>query len=138
MGRRGPQPTPTAILENRGSWLAVHRKDAGEDRLADMPAPPQWLADKYREHWERFGGYLVGNGVMKERFVESVAALCVAYQDFIDYATGANPDLDADKVYKRLMDALTRHGLTPASAGAVAVTTKAKPTGLAALKLASA
>ena len=96
------------------------------------------MHEDLREHWHRFGSYLVGTGVMKERFVEGMAALCVAYHDFIGQATGKRPDLDPDKTYKRFMDALTRHGLTPSSAGAVAVTTKAKPTGLAALKLASA
>ena len=107
--------------------------------MSDLPEAPEWMRnrDDLMAHWQRFGSYMIGTGVMKERFVEGLAALCVSYQNFIDCTTGADPSACPHQTYKQFMDALTRHGLTPASAGAVAVTTKAKPTGLAALKLAN-
>ena len=106
--------------------------------MLDLPDPPTWMRrPELLDHWRMFGAHLIGNGVMKERFTPSLAALCVAYQDFIECATGLSVK-DMEKVSRRYMDALARHGLTPASAGSVSVTTKAKPTGLAALKLASA
>jgi len=90
---------------------------------------------------------------MLDRYSPSLAVLCTACVHYIrlekrvakeplTVKSSGGPKTNPvwteyDRAYKRLMDALTRHGLTPASAGAVAVTTKAKPTGLAALKLAN-
>ena len=53
MGRRGPAPTPTAILKLRGSPRATRR-----DRKDEPPGPPGrpdrpvWLDDQAREMWD--------------------------------------------------------------------------------------
>lgn len=50
MGKRGPKPTPTEILKQRGSPLAKTRK--GEPCLnPEIPDPPKWLDPKARPYW---------------------------------------------------------------------------------------
>lgn len=51
MGRRGPKPTPTAILESRGSWRAKTRK--GEPKSTGRPTCPDWLPERARPIWQR-------------------------------------------------------------------------------------
>lgn len=51
MGKRGPPPTPTAILKLRGSWRGKSRgeePDAGEG----APERPEHLSDDAKKVWE--------------------------------------------------------------------------------------
>jgi P27 family predicted phage terminase small subunit len=52
MGRRGPAPTPTAILQARGSWRGKANKDepGPEPRSPDCP---EWLTDAAKEVWRQ-------------------------------------------------------------------------------------
>lgn len=52
MGRRGPAPTPTAILRLRGSRLAGQRGDEPRPPRA-APARPDWLDDEGRAAWQQ-------------------------------------------------------------------------------------
>ena len=50
MGRRGPKPTPTATLKQRGSARAKTRKR--EPRLnPEIPEAPKWLDAKAKKYW---------------------------------------------------------------------------------------
>lgn len=52
MGTRGPAPTPTKILEARGSWRAKTR--AGELQFpVERPECPAWLSTEARAEWDR-------------------------------------------------------------------------------------
>jgi phage terminase small subunit len=51
MGLRGPQPTPTAILRARGSWLVNHRKDEPQPEKGGPPCP-RWLNKDARKIWK--------------------------------------------------------------------------------------
>lgn len=54
MGRRGPKPTPTAILRRRGSGLVVNRDDRGEPTLEwKVPDAPDSLDHDAIEYWDR-------------------------------------------------------------------------------------
>src|SRR5687767_4725730 len=54
MGARGPQPTPTAILKARGSWLAPAREKAGEPQVqVAAPSCPVGLKGEARKEWKR-------------------------------------------------------------------------------------
>lgn len=50
MGKRGPRPTPTRILELRGSWRA--KKRPGEPKPAGVPQCPDWLSAEGKSAFE--------------------------------------------------------------------------------------
>jgi P27 family predicted phage terminase small subunit len=52
MGRRGPPPTPTAVLEARGSWRAKINKSEMKPR-SGAPKPPADLKGEALEEWKR-------------------------------------------------------------------------------------
>lgn len=65
MGKRGPAPTPTKLLEARGSWLAKTRKrEPKPDLCEDLPKPPRWLPKTSRTHWNAYGEEIMRLGVM--------------------------------------------------------------------------
>lgn len=81
MGRRGPKPTPTAILEARGSWRAKARKDAGEVEpplLKEPPRPPPGLDRRGREMWKRITPRLIDLGVLAVTDLWALEHLCMA------------------------------------------------------------
>ena len=52
MGKRGTPKTPTAILEQRGSWRANER--INEPQFEDgIPECPDWLRPEAKEAWEQ-------------------------------------------------------------------------------------
>ena len=63
MGRRGPRPTPTAILKARGSWRAKTRKDEPQP-AASIPDPPDWLAPVARAFWDQLVPELAALGLL--------------------------------------------------------------------------
>ncbi len=75
MGRRGPAPTPTKILETRGSWRAKTR--SGEPRPEPgKPVCPKHLTKDQRAVWARLckvlddmGVLTVADGSQLERYV---------------------------------------------------------------------
>lgn len=94
MGARGPQPTPTAILEQRGSWRAKSRP--GEPRLpATVPDCPERLTGERRQTWEA-----------ASELLEEMNVLTVA--------DGLALELLADLVsrYRALADTIAEHGET--------------------------
>lgn len=152
MGRRGPKRTPTAVLKIRGSWLATDRSDAGERGVGELPAPPAWLSEASRAQWHHIGQWLVGWGVMLDRYEPGLAELCDAYAQFIAVTEAAHGQpfwtetdkggikphpvwAEKDRAAKRLKDSLSRYGLTPAAASSVKVEEAPKQTGLDGLKL---
>ena len=94
---------------------------------------------------------------MLDRYTPSLAALCVAYAHYIrieslvrdepisvetaESGDKSNPAwAEFDRAYKRLMDALSRHGLTPSAASGitgVAAKPEERPQGLSRLRLAN-
>lgn len=51
MGKRGPRPTPTAVLKLRGSWRAKNNPD--EPRAEGEPEKPADLSEEAGKVWDR-------------------------------------------------------------------------------------
>jgi P27 family predicted phage terminase small subunit len=78
----GPQPTPTPLLEARGSWRAKERKKDGEPQIEPLhhvPECPEWLEGFGREHWDRHIQALAVSRVVTAVDVDMFAALCLQY-----------------------------------------------------------
>lgn len=75
MAGNGPPPTPTAVLEARGSPRAASRR--GEPRMmAAAPPRPSWLAGEAQDAWEYLVPLLVGVGVLTELDQHALATWC--------------------------------------------------------------
>ena len=81
MGRRGPPPTPTPILEARGSWRAKARD--GEPRLPlSAPACPGWLSAEAKEEWRRQIAQLKQMGCIARCDRAALSIYCEAWAEF--------------------------------------------------------
>jgi P27 family predicted phage terminase small subunit len=79
MGRRGPQPTPTKVLELRGSWLAKTRR--GEPQPdAVIPDKPGWLEDDASVAWDRLTQQLHAIGLIAQIDENALARYCRLWQ----------------------------------------------------------
>ena len=77
MGRRGPAPTPTAILKLRGSTLVSKRRRKNEAQgPAGAPDRPDWLDDEARKMWDHLLPMLDGMGVLTRVDGNSLARYC--------------------------------------------------------------
>jgi P27 family predicted phage terminase small subunit len=77
MGRRGPAPTPTPILQLRGSTLATQRRQNAEVQgPAGLPEPPDWLDAVARSAWDHVVPLLVSMGVLTRIDGNALARYC--------------------------------------------------------------
>ncbi|NOT00457.1 MAG: phage terminase small subunit P27 family [Phycisphaerales bacterium] len=77
MGKRGPKPTPTAVLKLRGSTLVSRRREASEVRGPDgIPDCPDWLDDEAKLAWDEVVPMLDGMGVLKRIDGKALARYC--------------------------------------------------------------
>ena len=75
MGRRGPAPTPTAMLKLRGSWRAKTRE--GEPQPPPgRPKCPQWLDDDAKKVWRQLVPQLDEMGVLTKVDANALARYC--------------------------------------------------------------
>ena len=75
MGKRGPKPTPTAILRMRGSWRA--NLNPGEPQYEPGAPPcPRWLGVEARKVWRRLTPQLAAAGVLTRVDCEALARYC--------------------------------------------------------------
>jgi len=81
MGKRGPKPTPTAVLKMRGSWLVNNR--SGEPAASGVPNPPDWLTGESLAKWNELVPKLVGMGTIGDVDGDVVAAYCEAWGEFV-------------------------------------------------------
>jgi len=94
MGRRGPKPTPTAVLQLRGSWRAKESKRKGEAKFSG-PAPrrPRGLGRIAAAEWNRVAPILAKQGLLTEVDRTALEAYCIWYE-----------------IYRKLLAALNRKG----------------------------
>jgi P27 family predicted phage terminase small subunit len=65
MGKRGPKPTPTAILKLRGSTLVSKRRESDEVQGPEGdPEQPDWLDDVAKAAWDQLVPLLETMGVL--------------------------------------------------------------------------
>jgi len=80
---RGRMPTPTAILEARGSPCAKPR--LGEPRLpVERPSCPRWLKGETRAEWNRQAKALESAGILARCDRALLAAYCEAWGEFVE------------------------------------------------------
>jgi len=80
MGKRGPKPTPTKILNIRGSWRGKDRPDA--DLEPSLPEMPDWLSKAAKAEWKRRIPEIHALGVLQKVDVTILAMYCT---DFAEY-----------------------------------------------------
>ena len=77
MSKRGPKPTPTAVLKLRGSTLVSKRREAAEVKgPAGTPDRPEWLDDEARLAWDQVVPLLEGMGVLTRVDGNALARYC--------------------------------------------------------------
>lgn len=130
MGRRGPPPTPTAILQMRGSSLVPQRE--GELSFpVSAPSCPTWLNAEAKAEWKRQVKHLESAGVIAEVDRAALAAYCEAWGEFRDlcaevqklaasdggYTVAINRGLvnAKAKAVERLLRLAGQFGFTPAA-----------------------
>ena len=82
MGRRGPAPTPTRILELRGSWRAGKRGNEPHPAV-EAPTCPSWLDREATAEWRRVIPPLVRLGVIAKIDRACLAAYCLAWSRLV-------------------------------------------------------
>ena len=110
MGRRGPQPTPTKVLQARGSWRAKTRGDEPQVEPG-RPPRPRWIAPKGKKLFDELAVYLEDIGVMTQLDGLALGLLCDAWSDYVENKTRENR--------KHLLLLLREFGLSPASRASV-------------------
>jgi P27 family predicted phage terminase small subunit len=83
MGKRGPKPTPTAVLAARGSWRAALRQGEPQPKVC-VPPCPDWLSGDSQKMFNDLAALLAGLGMMTECDTMSLASLCDAWHDFLN------------------------------------------------------
>lgn len=75
MGRRGPAPTPSAVLKLRGTYR--QGQDFNEPRPPPAPPdPPDWLDEPAREVWAQLAPQLKASGLLTILDVHTLARYC--------------------------------------------------------------
>lgn len=82
MGRRGPRPTPTKVLELRGSKRA--KLNRGEPKPGPgVPEAPSWLDDESRAVWEQLVPQLEEMAVLSKIDALALARYCVLWTQWV-------------------------------------------------------
>ncbi len=77
MGKRGPKPTPTAVLKLRGSTLVSKRRQAMEVKGPEgTPERPDWLDDEAKAAWDELVPNLEGIRVLTLADRNALARYC--------------------------------------------------------------
>lgn len=84
MGRRGPPPTPTEILNQRGSWRGKTKARKAEPK-PETPAPnkPAWLLPLAAQEWDRVAPELQALKLLTAIDWASFAAYCQTYAHWV-------------------------------------------------------
>ena len=77
-GLKGPAPTPTKILELRGSWRAKTRHGEPQPPPAGQ-APPEWLTPEAIPVWDRLVPRLAIMGLFTTLDIEAVGRYCMLF-----------------------------------------------------------
>ena len=81
MGRRGPAPTPTKLLQLRGSWKGDSRKGEPEPTLGE-PSCPTWLDPEAKDEWRRVVPSMLAAGTLAYVDRAVLAGFCQSWADY--------------------------------------------------------
>ena len=126
----GPKPTPTAILEQRGSWRAKDRTHEPVPDLPDGLTPPAGLTGKPLSIFLELGPRLIGVGLLTVADLPTFSRYCrlyVAWENAYDLI-GEEPDRSAVLTLAKLDEMLRKleanFGLSPADRTGISVEKK--------------
>jgi P27 family predicted phage terminase small subunit len=102
MGVRGPAPTPTALLEGRGSWRSGLRIS---EPVSDVESPPcpKWIQGEAKTEWERIVPELLLRRTLSKSDLAMLAGYCQAWGEFANATRRVNALDTGNKKYKGLM-----------------------------------
>jgi len=83
MGKRGPRPTPQAILKAVGSRKAASRPNEPTP-VPGAPPKPEWLDEIASAKWDEIVPLLMARGCMDVIYGDFIAMYCQAHQDLHD------------------------------------------------------
>ena len=133
MGARGPCPTPTAVLEARGSTVPGRRRTGEPRPPVEAPGCPSWLSREARAEWRRVVAELERMGVIAKADRAALTVYCEAWGDFVALRAEIDRRIKAagpggydvvisagllnakNKTADRLVRAAQQFGLTPAA-----------------------
>lgn len=81
MGQRGPKPTPTKVLEMRGSWRAKKRDEPGVEM--GKPTMPSYLSVTERQTWRKLTALLERAGLLAKLDGQMLGRYCVLYGQWL-------------------------------------------------------
>lgn len=139
MGKRGPKPVPTKILEARGSWRANRPEEP--DAAPGVPQCPGWLAefDPFAaEVWRDVMPLLVAQGTVAQIDWLALASLCQNFSlwrrsaELVECAEPGTPEWrrlysTANQALGQVLRLSSRFGLTPADRAGLHVEKEDKP-----------
>lgn len=80
MGKRGPQPKPTALKLVEGVRPSrVNQDEPQMPPLAGTPEPPEWLSEVAAAYWRDLAPQMVPTGVLTAADLHGFAVLCEAF-----------------------------------------------------------
>lgn len=135
----GPPPTPTEILQQRGSWRGNVRGNEPKPAVG-KPAMPPWVTGRARELWDELVGLLLPLGLVTVTDGLMLAQLCRWAARFEEADQAANEAevgtsqwrlmlSIADRATGQMLRLSARFGLTPADRGGLSVAVPAAGNG---------
>ena len=115
MGKRGPQKTPTAILDGRGSWRGKVRK--GDPRPEPYyPKCPEWMGLREQAVWDRLIPELFNLGIMTRLDAFAFSRYCAYSVLWLsEFENEDRKEGTLEKYSNQLSRLESSFGLTPSS-----------------------
>lgn len=92
MGKRGPQPTPTATLAARKSWRANQEKRKNEVQpvaLSIVPDPPAWLTEAGAVEFRRIAPEIHPSGLLTVADIDALGAYAERLSQYVELRAAA-------------------------------------------------
>jgi P27 family predicted phage terminase small subunit len=88
MGLRGPAPTPTKVLQLRGTFRQDRHGDPASEPelelLTVLPKAPRFLGSAGRWEWHRIGPELIERGLLAKADLAAFAGYCASLSRAVD------------------------------------------------------
>lgn len=121
MGARGPQKTPTKLLDKRGAWRAKERTKTEPQHVPGKPKCPASFKGQARREWNAIVKLLDSAGVLTIADGPALARYCKGWVKWLEMSADESPDPEYKRLDKeiRLSESLLKfeiqYGMTPAS-----------------------